>query len=107
MAGASTQAGEITEEELLKYNGTDSSLPIYVAIKKRIFDVSSARNFYGPGGSYAVFAGKDASRALAKMSTKEHDVVGSIEGLTEKELKVLEDWERKFEAKYPVVGSVV
>eukprot|EP00250_Pteridium_aquilinum_P003876 c14150_g1_i1 orf=231-554(+) len=107
MAGASTQVGQITEEELLKYNGTDSSLPIYVAIKKRIFDVSSARNFYGPDGSYAVFAGKDASRALGKMSTKEHDVVGSIDGLTEKELKVLEDWERKFEAKYPVVGSLV
>ncbi|KAI5056373.1 hypothetical protein GOP47_0028191 [Adiantum capillus-veneris] len=101
-----TEVGEIMEDELLKYNGTDPSLPIYVAIRKRIFDVSSAKSFYGPGGSYAVFAGKDASRALAKMSTKEHDVVGSLEGLTEKEMTVLADWERKFEAKYPVVGTV-
>jgi membrane-associated progesterone receptor component len=106
MAGASTQVGELTVDELLKYDGSDSSRPIYVAIRKRIFDVSSAKVFYGPGGSYAVFAGKDASRALAKMSTKAEDAIGSLEGLTEKELKVLDDWEKKFENKYPVVGSL-
>ena len=104
MAGASTHIGTITESELSKYDGSDPSLPIYAAIKKRIFDVSSAQGFYGPRGSYAVFAGKDASRALAKMSTKEEDAIGSLEGLTEKELKVLDDWEKKFEDKYPVVG---
>lgn len=54
-----------------------------------------------------MFAGKDASRALAKMSKNDDDVVLSLDGLTEKELGVLADWEKKFEAKYPVVGRVV
>lgn len=54
-----------------------------------------------------MFSGKDASRALAKMSKNEEDVVPSIDGLSEKELEVLADWEKKFEAKYPVVGRVV
>lgn len=105
--GVFIMATEFTAEELIKYNGSDSSKPIYVAIKGRVFDVSSGKNFYGPGGSYAMFAGRDASRALAKMSKNEEEICASLDGLTEKEIGVLEDWEKKFEAKYPVVGRVV
>ncbi|XP_068652978.1 probable steroid-binding protein 3 [Aristolochia californica] len=98
---------EVTEQKLKEFDGSDSSKPIYVAIKGRIFDVTAGKGFYGPGGSYCMFAGKDASRALAKMSKNEEDVCGSLDGLSEKELGVLADWENKFEAKYPVVGRVV
>ncbi|XP_010670833.2 probable steroid-binding protein 3 [Beta vulgaris subsp. vulgaris] len=98
---------EFTPQQLKQYDGSDPSKPIYVAIKGRVFDVSTGNNFYGPGGAYAMFSGKDASRALAKMSKNEDDVVSSIDGLSQKELDVLADWERKFEAKYPVVGRVV
>ena len=78
-----------------------------MAIKGRVFDVTTGKSFYGPGGAYTMFAGKDASRALAKMSKNDEDVSPSLDGLTEKEIGVLEDWEKKFEAKYPVVGRVV
>ncbi|KAK9682901.1 hypothetical protein RND81_10G105400 [Saponaria officinalis] len=98
---------ELTLQQLKQYDGSNSSNPIYVAIKGRIFDVTTGRSFYGPGGPYAMFAGKDASRALAKMSKDENDVVSSLDGLSDKELGVLADWETKFEAKYPVVGRVV
>ncbi|VFQ68773.1 unnamed protein product [Cuscuta campestris] len=98
---------QITGQELKQYDGSDPSKPIYVAIKGRIFDVSSGKSFYGPGGSYSVFAGKDASRALAKMSKEEQEVSPSLDGLSEKEIGVLSDWEKKFEAKYPVVGNVI
>lgn len=97
---------ELTAQQLKAYDGTDPSKPIYVAIRGRIYDVTSGNSFYGPGGAYCVFAGKDASRALAKMSKDESDVVPNIEGLTEKEIGVLVDWEKKFQAKYPVVGTV-
>lgn len=53
-----------TVEELAQYDGTDSSKPIYLAVKKTVYDVSKSIAFYGPGGSYKNFAGKDASRAL-------------------------------------------
>lgn len=98
---------EFTPEQLIQYNGTDPSKPIYVAIKGRVFDVTTGKSFYGPGGAYAMFAGKDASRALAKMSKNDEDVTPSLDGLTEKEVGVLSDWEKKFEAKYPVAGRVV
>ncbi|GKV03112.1 hypothetical protein SLEP1_g15475 [Rubroshorea leprosula] len=97
---------EFTAQQLNQYNGSDASNPIYVAIKGRVFDVTAGKSFYGPGGPYAMFAGKDATRALAKMSKNEEDVCASLDGLSEKEIGVLNDWEKKFEAKYPVVGRV-
>uniref|UniRef100_A0A2P2QG02 Cytochrome b5 heme-binding domain-containing protein n=1 Tax=Rhizophora mucronata TaxID=61149 RepID=A0A2P2QG02_RHIMU len=98
---------EFTAEQLRQYKGTEPSKPIYVAIKGRVFDVTTGNSFYGPGGSYAMFAGKDASRALAKMSKNDEDISPSLDGLSDKEIGVLNDWEKKFEAKYPVVGRVV
>ncbi|GKV52983.1 hypothetical protein SLEP1_g59533 [Rubroshorea leprosula] len=97
---------EFTAQQLNQYNGSDASNPIYVAIKGRVFDVTAGKSFYGPGGPYAMFAGKDATRALAKMSKNEEDVCASLDGLSEKEIGVLNDWEKKFEANYPVVGRV-
>ncbi|KAL3645857.1 Bifunctional protein GlmU [Castilleja foliolosa] len=97
---------ELTAQQLKNYDGTDPSKPIYVAIRGQIYDVSTGKSFYGPGGDYCVFAGKDASRALAKMSKDERDVVPNLDGVTEKEIGVLDDWEKKFQAKYPIVGTV-
>ncbi|GER32481.1 membrane-associated progesterone binding protein 2 [Striga asiatica] len=97
---------ELTPQQLKNYDGTDPSKPIYVAVRGQIYDVTAGKSFYGPGGAYCVFAGKDASRALAKMSKDESDVVPNLYGLTEKEIGVLDDWEKKFQAKYPIVGTV-
>jgi len=71
-----------------------------------IFLFKSTRIFYGPGGPYALFAGKDASKALAKMSFDEKDLTGDISGLGPFELEALQDWEYKFMAKYVKVGTV-
>ncbi|KAH7833231.1 hypothetical protein Vadar_004270 [Vaccinium darrowii] len=49
----------------------------------------SRRILLRPGGDYAMFAGEDASRVLAKMSKDEGDVVGSLHGLSDKEIGVL------------------
>uniref|UniRef100_A0A6N2M6Q4 Cytochrome b5 heme-binding domain-containing protein n=1 Tax=Salix viminalis TaxID=40686 RepID=A0A6N2M6Q4_SALVM len=100
------QLGEITEEELKQYDGTDSKKPLLMAIKGQIYDVSQSRMFYGPGGPYALFAGKDASRALAKMSFEDVDLTGDVSGLGPFELEALQDWEYKFMSKYVKVGTI-
>lgn len=100
------QIGEITEEELRQYDGSDPKKPLLMAIKGQIYDVSQSRAFYGPGGAYALFAGKDASRALAKMSFEEKDLTGDISGLGPFELDALQDWEYKFMGKYVKVGTI-
>ncbi|KAA3455842.1 membrane steroid-binding protein 2-like [Gossypium australe] len=100
------QLGEISEEELKQYDGSDPKKPLLMAIKGQIYDVSQSRMFYGPGGPYALFAGKDASRALAKMSFEEQDLTGDISGLGPFELDALQDWEYKFMSKYVKVGTI-
>ncbi|XP_057475443.1 membrane steroid-binding protein 1-like [Actinidia eriantha] len=100
------QVGEISEEELKAYNGSDPKKPLFMAIKGQIYDVSQSRMFYGPGGPYALFAGKDASKALAKMSFEDKDLTGDISDLGPFELDALQDWEYKFMSKYVKVGTV-
>ncbi|KAG8390307.1 hypothetical protein BUALT_Bualt01G0070000 [Buddleja alternifolia] len=100
------QLGEITDEELKQYDGSDPKKPLLMAIKGQIYDVSHSRMFYGPGGPYALFAGKDASRALAKMSFEDKDLTGDITGLGGFELEALQDWEYKFMSKYVKVGTI-
>jgi hypothetical protein len=46
------------------YDGTDPTKPILLAINGTIYDVSNGRKHYGPGGSYHLFAGADASRGF-------------------------------------------
>ena len=41
--------GDLTPGQLKEYNGTDSSLPILMAVNGRIFDVTPGHHFYGPG----------------------------------------------------------
>lgn len=60
-----------------------------------------------PLGPYKNFAGRDASRALAKMSLAPEDYENpSLDGLKDEDLQVLEDWLKKFKAKYPVLGTL-
>ncbi|KAL9276555.1 hypothetical protein ACSQ67_025902 [Phaseolus vulgaris] len=101
------QLGQVTDRELRAYDGSDPNKPLLMAIKGQIYDVSTGRNFYGPGGPYAMFAGKECSRALSLLSFKPEDINGDLEGLGESELTILEDWEFKFIEKYPKVGVLI
>ena len=74
-------ATELTAAQLRAYDGTNPSKTIYVFVRGKVYDVTSGRSFYGPGGAYAIFAGREASRALGKMSKEEADVSGDLSGL--------------------------
>ena len=99
--------GDLTAEELRRYDGSNVDLPILLAAKGVVYDVTRGRDFYGRGGAYGAFAGVDCSRALAKMSLDPKDVSADVSDLTPDELKVLDDWVRKFDGKYPVVGKLL
>lgn len=116
---------EISPEELSTWDGSDPAKPTAVAIKGTVFDVSGNKS-YMEGGPYRslfldlagslcllrahfralVFAGHDASRALAQSSLKEEDVRGEWEDLGEKEKGVLEEWVTFFGKRYNVLGKV-
>lgn len=41
--------GNMTLLELSKYNGRDPLRPLLLAVRGRVFDVTTGRAFYGPG----------------------------------------------------------
>lgn len=102
-----------TPHTLLPYDGLDGK-PIFFAVRGKVFDVSRGRNFYGPGGPYSNFAGRDASRGLAcgsfdeDMLTKDLDgPLDTLEGLGKDEFEALAGWEERFNEKYDIVGRLV
>ncbi|PWN43146.1 cytochrome b5 [Ceraceosorus guamensis] len=96
-----------TAEELAKYDGKDENVPVYVAIKGQIFDVTPKREMYSPGKGYSIFAGKDASRALGMSSLKAEDANADYSTLDEKQMKVLDDWVAYYTKRYNIVGKLV
>ncbi|TKA75119.1 hypothetical protein B0A55_05018 [Friedmanniomyces simplex] len=95
----------ISLDYLSKCDGSHADYPTYVAIKGTVFDVSGNKA-YGPEGSYKVFAGKDASRALAQSSLKEEECRPDWEDLSDDHKKVLNDWYAFFSKRYNVKGKV-
>ena len=89
-------------------------MPVYLAVRGKVYDVTPGRNFYGPGGPYENFAGRDASRGLAcgsfdeDMLTKNlHGPLDDLKGLDGDQLEALRDWDERFSEKYLVVGKLV
>ena len=93
--------------ELAGYDGSDPSKPLLIGIRGYVYDVTRGGDFYGPGGPYGMFAGKDCTRALAKVSFGEELFTGDIEGLELDELDKLEEWIEIFEGKYRRIGRLL
>lgn len=104
-------AGKFTPHTLQKFNGTDDP-KIFIAVRRRVFDVSQGATFYGPGGPYENFAGRDASRGLAYNSFEKElltgidDPIDDLKDLTKDQLESLDSWEEHFENKYKIVGTL-
>lgn len=71
-----------TADSLAKYNGEDSSLPIYVAFDGNVYDVTEGKKFYGPDGHYNFLAGTDGTKLLrffgGSIIEKKYPVVGTF-----------------------------
>ena len=72
----------ITTESLAQYNGSDPSLPIYIAFEGLVYDVSEGSKFYAPGGAYNFLAGTDGTTLLriagGETIKKKYPVVGTL-----------------------------
>jgi membrane-associated progesterone receptor component len=94
-----------TPRTLLKYNGTNEQ-PVYIAVRGKVYDVSPGRNFYGPGGPYENFAGRDATRGLACQSFDEEMLTKNLDGpldpcddLSADQKENLAGWIERFDEK--------
>jgi predicted heme/steroid binding protein len=98
-----------TPSELSQYDGRDGG-PIYLAILGDVFDVTAGRKYYGQqGGGYAIFAGRDGSRAFITGCFDEHGAVHDVRGLSEREMDSLKRWRDFYaeHAQYRYVGTLL
>jgi len=101
-----------TSRTLTKFNGHNNGR-ILLAIAGTVFDVTAGRGFYGPDGMYGNFAGRDASRGMAKQSfdlemlTPIDQPLDKLEDLTPEEIENMKGWIEHFTNKYIVCGRLV
>lgn len=74
---------QFTASDLKKYDGSDSNLPIYLALNGDVYDVTEGKEFYQTSGPYHYLAGRDSSSELNLIG-------GSI-----------------IKSKYPVIGRLI
>jgi len=105
-----------TTKQLRHFDGTvdestDEPKGVYLSAGGTVFDVSSGRNFYGPGGPYEMFAGRECGAALATMSFDESllDDLSACESLGVGGKAELDNWLEKFEHYrcYPIKGRLL
>lgn len=73
-----------------------------------VFDVTKGRGWYGKGGSYHHFSGKDAARAYVTGCFQDH-LTHDLRGLNENELKGVAHWKKFYENHhtYHKIGRVI
>ncbi|GAX28145.1 hypothetical protein FisN_6Lh033 [Fistulifera solaris] len=107
-----------TAQQLRHFNGeleddgpNPQHKPVYLSVAGTVFDVSDGRNFYGPGGPYAAFAGRECGIALSKYAFDEQylDIPVDRTQLNAGERMELDQWLEKFQyyRNYPLVGKLI
>mmetsp|Transcript_15442 Transcript_15442/g.42464 ORF Transcript_15442/g.42464 Transcript_15442/m.42464 type:complete len:277 (-) Transcript_15442:36-866(-) len=95
-----------TEAELANYDGSDPDGPILIGVDGFVYNVWKGRNFYSPGCEYHIFAGRDATRLLAKGFLEEESPEEAARQLSLADQASLQSWKFVFQSKYAVVGTM-
>ncbi|XP_031564091.1 membrane-associated progesterone receptor component 1-like [Actinia tenebrosa] len=98
---------EFTLQELKMYDGIRRH-EIYVAINRKVFDVSSAWEYFGPEGPDSSLAGRDASRALVTLSqANDCSKIDDFSDFNALQLDCLFEVETQYLERYNYVGDLV
>jgi predicted heme/steroid binding protein len=97
-----------TVKELEEFGNGRNGNPIYLSIFGRVYDVTAGGKFYGEDASYAMFSGKDVTRALCLGCKESKCLIRSTEGLDEKQISEGKRWLSFFELhdKYHHIGNL-
>ncbi|XP_037089166.1 neuferricin-like isoform X2 [Pollicipes pollicipes] len=106
-SGRGTATRLFTREELAEHDGSNPRKGPYLALLGQVFDVSRGRQHYGPGGGYAFFAGRDASRAFVSGDFSEAGLIDDVEGLSTQDYLGLDEWLQFYRKDYRPAGRLV
>jgi len=97
---------EFTAAEVAQFDGKGpDNEPILTIIDGLVYDLQKGREFYGEGGPYHPFVGRDCSRLLAKNQVSDKTDTGLP--LTDVEKEQLEKWKEFFNNKYGSIGKLM
>jgi membrane-associated progesterone receptor component len=97
---------EFRMEEIALFDGKGpQEEPILTVIDGLVYNLIKGREFYGEGGPYNPFSGRDCTRLLAKNQVSDKTDTGLA--LDEKELEQLEKWKEFFKNKYGSIGKII
>ena len=96
-----------TAIDLARYTGADAGRArVVLGVCGDVFDVTTkGYHFYGPGGSYHLFAGRDATRALVLGTTDDSDVAREGD-VSDVEPSLLEETCTFYRGKYELIGKI-
>jgi cytochrome b involved in lipid metabolism len=83
-----------------------SSSLLWLSIQQRVYDVTAGWKFYGPGGPYHGFVGRDATRAFCTGCLLDECLISNTTGLSEQQIMESMRWVEYYELhdKYKFVG---
>ncbi len=71
-----------TTATLVRYDGTDTALPILIAYEGNVYDVTPGKDFYEPGAIYHFLAGTDGTELLKRIGgetiKKKYKIIGTF-----------------------------
>ena len=108
-----TSRKPITKPDLAKARGHNQGDPLYIAVKDpfgdefTVFDVSSAKGFYGPESGYHLFTGRHATYGWATTCLDPEKQDGDYSNLSSSQKDTQQQWYEKYSSKYPVDGVLV
>ena len=106
-ADAADDVQSFVKADLRRYDGSDDTLPILMAIRGVVFDVSTGANFYSRAAPYNQLAGRDCSLAVGLMSLEQADLDAEddISSLDEHGMDDLNTvFYETYVRKYPIIG---
>uniref|UniRef100_A0A182RHJ1 Cytochrome b5 heme-binding domain-containing protein n=1 Tax=Anopheles funestus TaxID=62324 RepID=A0A182RHJ1_ANOFN len=104
-----TQDGELifTDVQLSKFNGKDSE-QLYLVILGHVYDVTEGSKHYGPGQSYHMFVGHDATRSFVTGEFDQYSAeLSDVSSLNDTELQQLLTWKEFYDKTYRYVGKLI
>ena len=107
-SGQCLPSGEklFTPDTLKAFDGNQGTKEVYLAFLGVVYDVSRGSKHYGPGGTYSMFAGRDASRAFVTGDFNTEGLLDDVTDLETASFSGIRDWAAFYDKEYVRVGRV-
>ena len=108
-SGTSNRAKPIllSAKHVEKHDGSDPSLPIYLVILGKVFNVNKGKKFYGPGSGYNVFVGRDSTPSFITGKFSRDEATDDVSGLSPEEMLGVKNWMDFYRKEYTYVGKMI